>query len=107
MSRESSVVMRDGGAECRLGGGSARADLLVSRRGSAAPPTLDRNDPLELEILECPVEGAAVRLVAERAADVVAVEHVGETRDGRLHVVVELTGGPPWGLRRRRSGGRP
>jgi len=51
MSRESSVVMRDGGAECRPGGGRARADYLVSRRGSALLQCSIVRTPVELEKL--------------------------------------------------------
>jgi len=92
-----------------VGFGRSRVCLAVSRGRSAAPAFLQRENAVSDHLPESSVQGAAIGLVAERTAEVVAVEHFRDVRERRFDFVVELPGGSPGRLRRRgrsRSGGR-
>jgi hypothetical protein len=101
---------RKRGGALSLGFAHAHAPLPVARRRSARSAPLQGENPFLRELLESPEQRRAVRFAAERRADVVAVEHLGELRQGGPDLLIELPGLPARarGRRRRRRqlGGR-
>src|SRR6185436_5496739 len=92
---------------CRVSSGLRRvrrAGLAIDRGDLAGPHRLDAGASLLDQLLENPVEGAAVRLIAERAADVTARERLGEERQRRADVSFQLSDAPaPGSARKRRN----
>lgn len=81
-----------------------RAGLAVDRGLLAFSLRFHAEAPLLDQLLENPVEGAAVRLVVKRFADVAARERLGKTRQGGADVVFQISHGPA--SRRARGRGR-
>jgi hypothetical protein len=79
------------------------ADLPVDRGDLAGADGLDAEAPFADQILEDPVEGAAVRLVAERLGEVAARERLGKVRQRGADLVFQLSGTPAPGPARRRG----
>jgi hypothetical protein len=71
-----------------------RAGLAVGRGTLAFSDGLDAEAPFLDQLLENPVEGAAVRLVAERLADVAARERLGKAWQHPAEVVLQLSDAP-------------
>src|SRR6185295_15963943 len=80
-----------------------RAGLPICRGRSAAAAILEGEDAFSDQIPESPVQGGTIGLVAERPAEVVAVEDVRHVCERRLDFALELPGRPPgWPWRRPR-----
>lgn len=94
------------GGVSSVAGSVLRAGLAIDRGDLAGTGGLDAEAPFPDEVLENPVEGAAVRLVAERSADVTARERLGKALQRDADVVFQLSGapapGPARGRKRRR-----
>lgn len=60
-----------------------RSSPAVLRGAPAQTANLDAEKPFAYEVHQAPVEGGAVRLMAERHANVIAVKDFGELRQGR------------------------
>ena len=102
MSQFAGAEARPGGAMCQSGSGmtaepgkTCRSGPAVLRGVPAQARSLDAEKPVAYEIHQGPVEGGAVRLMAERLANVIAVEDFGEPRESRLDVRVGIAVGPP------------
>src|SRR5258706_5918380 len=85
--------------DASLGGcGAALRRLPVAHRPLAGASALEDEDAFPFQLLECAVQGAAIRHVAEDSAEVVAVEDVGDLGESFLDVVEESPGASPRGL---------
>lgn len=96
----------------RVGLHGLASGLSVSRGRSATPERLDLRKAVLLQEQEGPMQSGAIGLVAERPADIVAIEDIRNLGERRLDLCLELPDSPPARLRRRRgrsggwSGGR-
>jgi hypothetical protein len=84
MRREGSFVWQlrgrrglSGGGESGFGSAAPGPVLAVSRRRAALAVGVEREEAAVDQLLECPVQGAAIDVVAELDADVFAVEDGG------------------------------
>ncbi|PYQ65038.1 MAG: hypothetical protein DMF53_06260, partial [Acidobacteria bacterium] len=112
VSQKRRAVLRKRRAESRTRFRLSRNEIAVSRR-LCPHATGVKGDVAEFfQILENPVERAAIRIVAERPADVGEREQLGEMGEGCQDLLVELAGPPSpprgrlWRRGLRRSRGR-
>ena len=68
------------------------AGFAIDRRPAARARRLDADAPFLDQVLENPVETAAIRLIAERRAHVAAREAVGEARQRCTDVLLQIAG---------------
>jgi len=91
-----------------LGGrGAAQRRLPVARRPFAGASLREDEDAFPFQLLECAVQGATIRHVAEDLADVVAVEGLGNLGERILDVVEKGPGLSPGRLRSCRRASEP
>src|SRR5215210_4332407 len=84
-------------------GRKVRAGLAKGRGSLAAARSFDAESAFPGQVLENPVEGSAIRLVAEGFAYVVARERLGQALERRADVGVHFGGAPTPGPVRRRE----
>jgi len=77
--------------------------LAINRSPLPLPGGLDPDEGFRRQRLQDPVQGAAIRLIAERLADLAAREPLGQPLERRADVIIHLGSAPAPGRLRRRS----